>query len=684
MTHVALPKPFDHVSERMDATLVGIPNRPLGTAAWLNGPSVVKPFEPGDFWLGKLANGDAVGIRDDRHAFIGCGTRGGKGVSILVPNLCMWPGSALVIDPKGENAMVTARRRANGSRYCVGLGQKVRILDPFNAVNTPEDDFADLKATFNPLAELHADKEESVDIASRIAESLIVSEASADAFWDDAAKEVLKGVILHVATAGEFQPHERNLGKVRQLVMEGDARAHKIAILAATKKQEPPSAIKLLALAMQRNRAFGGVIAETGAMVADLEKSPRTLAGILQSARTNTDFISSPAMRRCLSSSSFSLSELKTDPEGMSVYLCLEDRYMDTHFRWLRMMTTLAMGTMQRLRRQPACGHRVLMVLDEFPALRRMRVIENAAAQIAGYGVKLVFVVQTLPQLKEIYKDNWETLLANAGVKLFFCNDDHFTRQYVSQLIGDCEVVRTARSMSATTGDTYSHTKSESSGYSTGHSMGHSTGHTSNNSGGGDSHNMNTGWTSGHSMSSGTSTAYGSNNSTTAGYSENVHKRPLVNPDEIGRMFGNREHPRALALISGYQPLYLVRVKYFEELFLGGYYDAHADHPSPLPVRQALQKFKDHLRITKERAEAERLRVAQELRRKAEEDAAREAAKRRDAEATRRDLQEKIEADCRRRGRWEAAFSVVFFTGLSAAGGYVVLAVAVQLLMWLP
>ena len=40
---------------------------------------------------------------------------------------------------------------------------------------------------------------------------------------------------------------------------------------------------------------------------------------------------------------------------------------------------------------------------------------ETAAAQIAGYGVKLFFVLQSLEPLKAVYKDNWETFLANSG-----------------------------------------------------------------------------------------------------------------------------------------------------------------------------------------------------------------------------------------------------------------------------
>jgi len=41
-----------------------------------------------------------------------------------------------------------------------------------------------------------------------------------------------------------------------------------------------------------------------------------------------------------------------------------------------------------------------------------------------------------------VYKDNWETFLANSGLKVFFNLEDNFSRDYVSKLIGETEVIR--------------------------------------------------------------------------------------------------------------------------------------------------------------------------------------------------------------------------------------------------
>ena len=167
-------------------------------------------------------------------------------------------------------------------------------------------------------------------------------------------------------------------------------------------------------------------------------------------------------MQRCLEASDFQLSELKTRPEGLSLYLCLPQRYMSTHYRWLRMMISLTVTEMEKVRGRPATGHPVLMVLDEFAGLKRMEVIENAVAQIAGYGVKLFFVLQSLEQLKAVYKDNWETFLANSGLKVFFNLEDNFSRDYVSKLIGETEVIREVRSESDSTSESESTSRSTS------------------------------------------------------------------------------------------------------------------------------------------------------------------------------------------------------------------------------
>jgi type IV secretory pathway TraG/TraD family ATPase VirD4 len=615
----------------------------IATAEWAD-PALVEEkyaYRDGTIWLGRSASEDQVpvGYSDDRHVCVVSGSRGGKGTTSIVNNLIVWPGSICVVDPKGENATVTAARRGRGSEHCKGLGQAVQVLDPFKAAQVDDS----LRGRFNPLDALDPNNEETIDEAGRIADAVVVIHESNDPFWDESARAMVKGLILHVLSAPEYEGR-RNLITLRKLVTRGDWESVE-ALREAGEKDIPP-AHGLLWTGLANNPAFDGLVAGIGDSFTNmLLNSPKQFESVLQVANRNTEFIDSPAMQRCLDASDFQLAELKTRPEGLSLYLCLPQRYMSTHYRWLRMMIALTVTEMEKVRGKPAPGHPVLMVLDEFAGLKRMEVIEYAVAQIASYGVKLFFVLQSLEQLKGVYKENWETFLANSGMKVFFNLEDNFSRDYVSKLIGETEVVREVKSesesasesesLSRSTGRSTSAGVSETDGTNRSVSTGKSWGINSSRTRGktwnigkswtpgsflgvpfmgkdniqrsdgkswseSESEGRSKGWSEGesHGVSHGTSrsrtdgtsetegTTRGSSQSRTAGSSETIHKRALVTPDEIGQVFSRideRAHHAypglALVVISGARPVAVRRVNYYEDFQFTGLFDPHPDHP---------------------------------------------------------------------------------------------------------
>jgi type IV secretory pathway TraG/TraD family ATPase VirD4 len=647
---------------------IGAPpgSAPLGTAQWMTEAEALDKFAfddqlfeqnadgpwegraNGQIWVGETFDGGPVpiGYRDDRHVLLVSGTRGGKGTSVIIPNLCLWPGSCIVIDPKGENATVTARRRGMGSEYAYGLNQTVRILDPFGEVQLDPA----LKARYNPLNAIDPKGDLAVDDAGRIAAAIVVIENQHDPFWEQAARNLIKALILHVLTARMFEGR-RNLVTVWRLLRQGDWLT--VARARAAGQDDIPSGFTLLWHGMKRNEAYNGLIAGEAEQMLDMHD--RTRSGILKVATTATEFIDGPPMQRLLEASDFDLAALKTDPRGLTIYLTLPQRYMTTHYRWLRLMIGLAVGDMERIKGRPATGHPTLFVLDEFAGLKRMEEVENAAAQAAGFGVKFLFVLQNLPQLKEIYDDSWETFLGNSGLRLFFQIDDNFTRTYVAQQIGEREVLRQtnsgsqSQSLSASTtqgdsssvtdGTTSSFTDGQTAGYSSSVTDGQNTGHsTSSSSGGsgGSSFNVEGGFTSqsgsnrsrsrssssGWSRSQSTSGSRSRSNSrsvgqsesrtasvsesqsqsqstsTSEGWSDAVHKRLLLNPDEIGRFLAridDKAHPAypgiLLALIPGEQPLPLHRVNYFESVWFDCFFDPHPDHSPPPTLRERIRQI---------------------------------------------------------------------------------------------
>ena len=487
-----------------------------------------------DWYFDRTKRHYFIGGKTDQHALVCMGARGGKGTSVIVPNLIFWGGSCVVVDPKGENATLTAARRGRGQsqeeNYVIGMNQKTLVLDPF-LVSKVDDEF---RATFNPLDAVRVDDDEAIDEAGRIADAIVVQDGDKDSHWNETARYLIKGLILHVLTDPDFEG-ERNLIAVRKLIVSGDTLSVNIIRQANADKAEndpervyEPDPFEMLWQGMLDNPACDGVISGVGQSflaMADKERS-----SVLSTAARNTEFIESPQMRKSLEHSSFELSELKTSMNGVSLFLSLPTRYMGTHKRWLRMLVTLTLDEMEKIPHQPKCGYPVLMILDEFPGLGRMKRIEDATSQIPGYGVKLAFICQSLSQLKEVYKDNWETFIACSGISLFAANQDEFTLKYLTRRLGESEISRMVSSSGRNRGSSFLKP-----------------------------------WT----------LFTGSNR----GKSQQLHKRALLSEDEMSRTFAPSEN-KILAFVSGLPPMTLNRTPYFSTRYFHEYVSAHPDHSS--------------------------------------------------------------------------------------------------------
>ena len=367
---------------------------------------------PAGLFLG-YRGGRAIGWKDDRHALTVAGTRAGKGTSLIVPNLLLFPGSVLAIDPKGELARIAGRRRA-------ALGKLV-VLDPFGESGRKESDH------FNPLDELDPKGKEVIDEAGAIAQALVVYSGQGDPHWTQAARALLRALILMTLT---LDKNERNLVTVRELLML----THE-TVKANASVQRIKRSTALFEMMKALGNDFERVVAGQGEAFADMQDKERE--SVLSEARIQTQFLDSPAVRKVLTKSTFRLDEFKGD-KPLSVFLCLPARHMDTHDRWLRVIVNLSIGALEPRRSDPKNKNKppVLLLLEEFPVLKHMEKLEAAAGQLAGSGVKLWVIVQNLGQLKRHYKDGWETFIANAGVITAFGNADLETLDYISKKLG--------------------------------------------------------------------------------------------------------------------------------------------------------------------------------------------------------------------------------------------------------
>lgn len=448
------------------------------------------PANPGaKIMVGRLGD-RLIGIDDNRHIMTVAGSRTGKSVT-LVCNLLFYRGSVLALDPKGELAAITAQRRAD-------LGQKVCILDPFHIAPEP---LARYRRSFNPLTLLDLRSDTIIEDAGLISDALVVAGSGKDPHWDDSAQNLLDGLMLHVATDPMFSGR-RNLISVRALIRD--------ALIRADEESEP-FVLELAMLAnaarLRRDDATADIAdAIEGAARDFYEKPSNERASVLSTVRRHTKLLDYRAMKRVLEGHDFDLSELKTAPEGVTVYLCLPANRMRHCNRWLRLFINLLLDAMEREKAQASLP--VLTCLDEFPVLGHMKQLEDAAGQIASFGVKLWVMLQDWGQGKTLYGDRWETFAGNAGILQFFGNNDLLTTEYVSKRLGRTVVMMTREG----------------------------------------------------------ETAQDQRAAGLTGRSDTLEQFDLLTPDEVSRQFARSDRlKRQLVIWNGHHPLMLQRVEYFDK-----------------------------------------------------------------------------------------------------------------------
>jgi len=364
-----------------------------------------------------------------RHLLTVAPTRSGKAVSASVPAILSHKGPMVVIDPKGELAMMTARYRRDV------LGHDVYIADPWN-IACPQ---LDMKpARFNVLDWLNPDNDDFVEDALLIADALIMTHGKTEPFWPDEARALIMGLILYVCSTLS-EKKNRNLGRVRELLNLGEKEF--AAFVGGEFEQDENKKWHLVKPGMAQSpnkhvRAAAGRISG---------KADKERASVMSTAQQNTHFLESPRIQASLSQSDFDFRQLengKTD-----IYLVLPAGRLTTYSRWLRLLLNVAITAVSRFERKPEPP--VYFLLEEMGALGKLDVIENAYGLMAGYGMQLHCVAQDLSQLSDLYGSRWQTFIANSGVIQIFGTRDLMTAEYVSKLCG----VGTVESLSQNTAE---------------------------------------------------------------------------------------------------------------------------------------------------------------------------------------------------------------------------------------
>ena len=349
--------------------------------------------------LGETPDGLLIADGPD-HVLLYAPTRTGKGVGVVIPNLLAWPSSVVVLDIKRENYNATAGFRAEA-------GQTVHLFDPLA--------FDGRTARYNPLS--HIDRGSGVQVLDelqRIAGMLFPAHSHADPFWAEAARTGFIGVGAYVAATPDLP---FTLGEIYRQLTDGDPRDRLPKLLEQRRKEGDP----LPAGAVTALNDF-------------CSSGENTFAAIRQAITTRMGLWLNPLVDAATAASDFDLRAIRTG--RLSLYLAASPENMD------RVAPLYALLFQQLVdlnsRALPGSGDpQTLVLLDEFARLGRAPVLAHAFAWVAGYGLRLLPVIQSPSQLRALYgPDVTEDIVTNCGLEIVFAPKELKVAQELSERLG--------------------------------------------------------------------------------------------------------------------------------------------------------------------------------------------------------------------------------------------------------
>lgn len=331
--------------------------------------------------------------------------RAGKGTGVVIPNLLNWPDSVICVDIKRENWTQTAGFRA-------ASGQSCYLFDPFSESRQT--------ARWNPFHYVSENPERRVNDLQRIAEMLYPDPPNVDPFWTASARSLFLGIALYLF---ETPSLPKTIGEVLRQGMASDDEGfgqHWKRIVEGRNSGRFP-------LSPQCVRSLYDVI----------DLAPVTASSIRKTFTSRLDLWLNPILDWATSANDFDLRELRA--KRMSIYVGVnpDDLHRLRPVVNLFFQQAIGLQTRELPEHSPHLLYQVMMLLDEFSALGRIPIIGEAISYLPGYNVRVVMVVQTPSQLREVYGAHIaETMLKSLAARIVFAAKDHNDAREISDELG--------------------------------------------------------------------------------------------------------------------------------------------------------------------------------------------------------------------------------------------------------
>ncbi|MGE0502563.1 MAG: conjugal transfer protein TraG [Rhizobiaceae bacterium] len=377
-----------------------------GSARWAK-PDEVRAaglLGPDGVVLGKLKD-NYLRHEGPEHVLCFAPTRSGKGVGLVIPSLLTWPGSAIVHDIKGENWQLTAGFRARHGRAL--------LFDPTNPKSS----------AYNPLLEVRRGEWEVRDVQN-IADILVDPEGSLEKrnHWEKTSHALLVGAILHVLYAEK----DKTLAGVAAFL------------------SDPKRPIESTLAAMMKTAHLGDagphpVIASAAREL--LNKSDNERSGVLSTAMSFLGLYRDPVVAKVTRRCDWRITDMVGGKRPATLYLVVPPSDINRTKPLIRLILNQIGRRLTEDLQARTARHKLLLMLDEFPALGRLDFFESALAFMAGYGLKSFLIAQSLNQIEKAYGPN-NSILDNCHVRVSFATNDERTAKRVSDALGTATEMR--------------------------------------------------------------------------------------------------------------------------------------------------------------------------------------------------------------------------------------------------
>lgn len=437
-------------------------------------------------------NGKLMLHNGKEHILLMAPTRSGKGVNTIIPTGLVWKNSIFFFDPKGELWENTAGYRKNV------LKQKVMKFEPL-CVNGSAN-------RWNPLAEVHMEtNEEFMDISNIV--NIIVrgdKEETGDPFWNNSAVDLLIGVTLHLMykhkkeklplpsistvrsflsspnmdttalytsmlkyphiTPDEFLEtgnHKNILREVYGEYYAGDLADFNVLLECSDNPIQTVSQLRdVIKTKNFKNIDWSAApwhrllthprVAECAA---DMLSNPeQTRGSIIKTARTATAIYGDPALEYNTSVSDFSLRDLLNPDIAVSCYFVMQVKDIQTvkpvSRLFINMLLTNLIRDLKTKEANSTKRQKLLLMLDEFPQLGYIPMVELALAICAGFDIKICIVCQDVNQLNKVYTNN-NSIASNCHVHVYFTpnlDGGGATAKAISEHLGNMTITTTNHS----------------------------------------------------------------------------------------------------------------------------------------------------------------------------------------------------------------------------------------------